>query len=155
EVRRAAFYESVRLVFDQHQYGCQQSGNLHRRRRDAEPRFSSRRPSAQSVSARSRMRAAAGAAIGLSLAATVSVLSLLQSRAQAGESILASTVEQPNVKSFAARGEIRELEPDGRTVLIRHGAISNYMEAMTMPFHVKDPTELSGLRVGDQIAFRL
>lgn len=48
-----------------------------------------------------------------------------------------------------------ELKPDGRTVVIRHEAISNYMAAMTMPFKVKDPGELAGLRKGDEISFRL
>ena len=38
-----------------------------------------------------------------------------------------------------AKGTVMELKPDGRTVVIRHEAISNYMAAMTMPFKVKDP----------------
>jgi protein SCO1/2 len=107
------------------------------------------------VTSRPRKPGLATASAWLSLAAVVSISSLLLSRAQATESILASTAEQPNAKTFAARGEIRDLEPDGRTIVIRHDAISNYMDAMTMPFHVKDTGELAGLRVGDAISFRL
>ncbi len=58
-------------------------------------------------------------------------------------------------QSILAKGTVLELKPDGRTVVIRHEAISNYMAAMTMPFKVKDPGELAGLRTGDEISFRL
>ncbi len=60
-----------------------------------------------------------------------------------------------NLQTFAVKGTIRELKPDGRTVVIRHDEITNYMEAMTMPFRVRDTNELSGLRAGDEVAFRL
>ncbi|HXI51181.1 MAG TPA: SCO family protein [Candidatus Saccharimonadales bacterium] len=58
-------------------------------------------------------------------------------------------------KSFAGRGLVRELRPDHRSVVLQHEAISNYMEAMTMPFRVRDTNELAGLQPGDQITFRL
>ena len=48
-----------------------------------------------------------------------------------------------------------ELKPDGRTVIIQHDAISNYMAAMTMPFKAKAPEELAGLHRGDKISFQL
>lgn len=60
-----------------------------------------------------------------------------------------------NVRMFVAKGTVTELKPDGRTVVIRHEAISNYMGAMTMPFQVKDPKALAGLHRGDEITFRL
>jgi protein SCO1/2 len=63
--------------------------------------------------------------------------------------------EAGNAQSFHATGMVLELKADGRTVVIRHEAISNYMAAMTMPFKVKDPNELAGLRRGDEISFRL
>ena len=58
-------------------------------------------------------------------------------------------------RSFSAKGTVMELKPDGRTVVIRHEAISNYMAAMTMPFKVKDPGELADLQRGDEISFQL
>jgi protein SCO1/2 len=54
-----------------------------------------------------------------------------------------------------AKGTVMELKPDGRTVVIRHEAVSNYMAAMTMPFKVKAPEELAGLHRGDEISFQL
>ena len=48
-----------------------------------------------------------------------------------------------------------EFNTDGNTIVIRHEAISNYMDAMTMPFKVKETNELAGLRIGDEISFRL
>jgi protein SCO1/2 len=60
-----------------------------------------------------------------------------------------------NPQSFLAGGTVVELKPAGGTVVIRHGAISNYMAAMTMPFRVRDSNELAGLQSGDEISFRL
>ncbi len=59
------------------------------------------------------------------------------------------------VQTFLVKGIVNELKPDGRTVVIKHQAISNYMAAMTMPFTVKEPKDLAGLIIGDEISFRL
>lgn len=56
---------------------------------------------------------------------------------------------------FGANGVIKEIHREDGTVVIRHGAISNYMEGMTMPFTVKDPADLVGFQRGDQITFQL
>jgi protein SCO1 len=65
--------------------------------------------------------------------------------------------DQPatDLQSFAAAGVVRELKADGKTVVVAHEAIANYMEAMTMPFKVKEPGELAGLRTDDKIRFCL
>jgi protein SCO1/2 len=74
-------------------------------------------------------------------------LLMLSSAKSAGEAI--------RLRSFQAKGTVLELKPDSRTVIIRHEAISNYMASMTMPFRVKDSTELAGLHRGDEISFQL
>jgi protein SCO1/2 len=56
---------------------------------------------------------------------------------------------------FEVKGVIKELKPDGKTVEIRHEAITNYMPAMVMPFEAKEPKELAGLKAGDEIRFRM
>lgn len=61
----------------------------------------------------------------------------------------------PAEQTYAAIGVIKELEPDGKTVVVQHEAISNYMAAMTMPFEVHDTNLLRGLKPGDTIAFQL
>ena len=56
---------------------------------------------------------------------------------------------------YFVKGVVKELKPDGRTALIEHEAIPNYMEAMTMPLRVKNTNELANLQPGDQIFFRM
>jgi len=56
-------------------------------------------------------------------------------------------------RMFMAKGVVKELKADRRTVIIRHESISNYMAAMTMPFRVREPSELAGLQPGDSISF--
>jgi protein SCO1/2 len=61
----------------------------------------------------------------------------------------------PGVLTFMAKGVVKELRPDQRTIIVAHEAIPRFMEAMTMPFKARRPDELRGLESGDQIAFRL
>jgi protein SCO1/2 len=61
----------------------------------------------------------------------------------------------PSTQVFTVKGVIKELEPDGKTAIIRHEAISNYMQAMTMTFEVRDTNLLQGLKVGDIVSFEL
>jgi protein SCO1/2 len=60
-----------------------------------------------------------------------------------------------NERIFAVRGVVRELAPAGGTIVIQHEAITNFMDAMTMPFQVKGQRELAGFKIGDAVAFQL
>jgi protein SCO1/2 len=73
----------------------------------------------------------------------------------AAESVALQAQQETNVQTFTATGVVRELKADGRTVVVKHEAIPNYMDAMTMPFKVKESGELAGLRTGDKIRFCL
>jgi len=69
---------------------------------------------------------------------------------------LADELSRTNVlgiRSFSARGIIRELPVGGRSVVISHEAIPGFMAKMTMEFSVRNTNELKGLRAGDPIAF--
>ncbi len=66
-----------------------------------------------------------------------------------------SQAKNVGMRSFAVTGVVEELKPGGQVAVIRHEAISNYMAAMTMPFRVKNPQELTGVRAGDTVRFRL
>lgn len=59
------------------------------------------------------------------------------------------------VQTFDAAGVVVALPAGHETIVIRHGAISNYMAAMTMSFPVKQPAELSTLNVGNEVSFQL
>ncbi len=60
-----------------------------------------------------------------------------------------------NRQVYAVKGVVKELPADGRTVVIQHEAVLNYMPAMTMPFEVRDTNELRGLQAGDAIGFQM
>lgn len=64
-----------------------------------------------------------------------------------------------NEQYFQVKGEVKELKPDGKTVVVEHEAVTNsgtnYMPAMTMPFEVRNTNELRGLQPGDVLSFRL
>ena len=50
---------------------------------------------------------------------------------------------------------ILRIDPSAQTLLVSHGPIPGYMNAMAMPFHVLDPKLLSGLQPGMHIEFQL
>lgn len=56
---------------------------------------------------------------------------------------------------YEARGLIRGLPPDHKTIDVEHEDIPGFMPSMTMPFEVRDEKEMSGLQIGDAISFRL
>src|SRR6266699_913148 len=73
----------------------------------------------------------------------------------AAESLSSAEPSKSGEQTFAARGVVKELKPGGRSVLVSHEAISNFMGSMTLPFKIKEPKELTGLRAGDRISFLL
>src|SRR5580704_16380884 len=58
-------------------------------------------------------------------------------------------------QTFVVKGVVKRIEPDGKTIVISHEAIPNYMPAMTMPFEARDTNELRGLNPGDSITFHM
>lgn len=59
------------------------------------------------------------------------------------------------IKTYAARGVVRQIAGDRHTVTIQHEAIAGYMSAMTMDFSVKNTNELNGISAADEITFKL
>ena len=58
-------------------------------------------------------------------------------------------------KEYEVTGVIKEVRTAGPDVVVRHDAIPGYMDAMTMPFPVRDASVLTGLQPGDAVKFRL
>jgi Cu/Ag efflux protein CusF len=52
-----------------------------------------------------------------------------------------------------ARGVIRDVRRDERTVLITHEALDDRMGAMTMPFRAADPGLLDAATIGERVQF--
>ncbi len=91
----------------------------------------------------------------LLLIAALGTAGLAAPAGEFGPSSSVSTAAPAAPRTYSARGVIRELESDGRTIKIRHDEIPGYMPAMTMPFAVRDTNELVGLTPGDTVSFRL
>ena len=66
-----------------------------------------------------------------------------------------ATTPQPTQQVFQVKGVVVELMPAEKSVRIKHEKIPDYMDAMTMPFDVRDTNELSGLEAGDTVTFRM
>ncbi len=80
---------------------------------------------------------------------------LVSCQEEPGKSSEATPGAPTNRQVFQVKGVIQRVEPDGKMAIIKHEAIPDYMQAMTMPFDVKDTNELADLRPGDEITFRL
>ena len=63
------------------------------------------------------------------------------------------TAQQAKGKSHTLEGKVEGVQTDRLTV--NHGKVEGYMDAMTMPFKVKNTNELTGVVAGDQINFNL
>jgi protein SCO1/2 len=58
-------------------------------------------------------------------------------------------------KTYQVKGVVHEVQPTRQKVVIAHEKIPGYMDAMTMTFDVKNTNELTGLKPGDDISFRM
>lgn len=58
-------------------------------------------------------------------------------------------------KEYPLRGQIVDLVPERRKVIIAHDDILGYMQAMTMSFAVKDGEKYEALTPGDEISATL
>ena len=80
---------------------------------------------------------------------------LVSGQEEPGKASEATPGALTNRQLFQVKGVITRVEPDGKMALIKHEAIPDYMQAMTMPFDVKDTNELATLKPGDAVIFQL
>lgn len=64
-----------------------------------------------------------------------------------------ASVQQGTARTFALRGKI--ISTDATHVTLAHEAIPGFMDAMTMPYKLKDPSVVSELHPGDTITATL
>jgi len=67
----------------------------------------------------------------------------------------ASIPESEGTREFAVKGVVKKIEPENGRVIIAHEAIPGFMDAMTMPFRVKDSGVLKGMQAGESVSFTL
>jgi len=66
-----------------------------------------------------------------------------------------ATNQVAEAKAYSVTGIVREVKVDGKTVVIKHDEIPGYMQAMTMPFEVRNPELLKDVTSGDRLKFQL
>jgi protein SCO1/2 len=56
---------------------------------------------------------------------------------------------------FTLQGQVLALQPERKSVELKHGEVKGFMPAMTMPYEVRDAALLSGLAPGDLVTAEL
>ncbi|MEA2658933.1 MAG: hypothetical protein QOF64_1529, partial [Candidatus Binatota bacterium] len=68
---------------------------------------------------------------------------------------LASLTPPTIAKFVKGIGKIIAVVPESKSIVIEHGAIKDFMDAMTMGYKVSSAAVLKGLRAGDRVEFTL
>lgn len=63
--------------------------------------------------------------------------------------------KETNLVTFPLRGEVVGVDTARGVITIAHDSIPNYMNAMVMPFKIKDPALLHGIAIGDSVGATL
>ena len=58
-------------------------------------------------------------------------------------------------KTVVADGKVVATVPSASQIVVEHGEIKGFMEAMTMGYRVDPPTLLEGLKFGDKVRFTI
>lgn len=69
--------------------------------------------------------------------------------------LLPARHSQAGATNYVVRGVLEEVNRDGHQLVIAHEEIPGFMDAMTMPFRVKDPATLTNAAIGEKITFQL
>jgi protein SCO1/2 len=69
--------------------------------------------------------------------------------------VLAAAAVLAADKAYAVKGMVLSVDPAKRTFVVSHEPIAGLMEAMAMPFEVRDARELQGLAAGAVVEFTL
>lgn len=59
------------------------------------------------------------------------------------------------VKEYTLKGEVREVDENNRSLVIRHEDIPGFMVAMTMPFRLPEGTDFAEFQPGDHVEGKL
>ena len=68
---------------------------------------------------------------------------------------LSASLHAAEPRTFDVRGVVKEVRREKSQLVVRHDAIPGYMEAMVMPFTVRDARLFDTVQPGDTVAFRL
>ena len=71
---------------------------------------------------------------------------------QGQEAQQAAQIEQ---KTVVGEGKVVATVPNANQIVVEHGEIKGFMEAMTMGYRVDPPSLLEGLKFGDKVRFTI
>ena len=74
--------------------------------------------------------------------------------AQHGEHQARQTDEAP-AQTVVGEGEVISTVPKASQIVLEHGEIKDFMEAMTMGYRIDPPSLLEGLKTGDKVRFTI
>jgi Cu/Ag efflux protein CusF len=63
--------------------------------------------------------------------------------------------EQATAQRVVGEGEVVATVPNASQIVVEHGEIKGFMEAMTMGYRVDPPSLLAGLKEGDKVRFTI
>ncbi len=86
----------------------------------------------------------------LVVAASLLALTACTKSEPVAEKQLKSTSSEP-VKKYELHGVVSRVDPKDKIATIKHGAIGDWMGAMTMDFPVKDDADFAKLEPGKQV----
>jgi protein SCO1/2 len=89
--------------------------------------------------------------IGRLLACSLVTLSIALAGCHPGQNAGAQSSGTATYKVYKLRGKVVSTDASKGEVTLNHEAIPGFMEAMTMPYKLKDASILSGLHPGDII----
>jgi protein SCO1/2 len=70
--------------------------------------------------------------------------------------LFASVARAPDgPRRYTLTGMVLEVHPSHERFVVSHESVPGAMEAMTMPFEVRDPKELDGVKPGARVTFTL
>lgn len=58
-------------------------------------------------------------------------------------------------RTYTMQGQVLSVAPERKETIVKHEAIPGFMDAMTMPYYVRDGREIAGLKPGDLITSTL
>jgi Cu/Ag efflux protein CusF len=58
-------------------------------------------------------------------------------------------------QTVVGEGEVVATVPNANQIVVEHGEITGFMEAMTMGYRIDPPSLLAGLKPGDQVRFTI
>jgi Cu/Ag efflux protein CusF len=63
--------------------------------------------------------------------------------------------QSSTAKMVVGEGKVIAAVPNANQVVVEHGPIQGFMDAMTMGYHVDPPSLLEGLKSGDKVRFTI